>query len=589
MSKIKILSKLLTDKIAAGEVVERPAAVVKELLENAIDAGSTAVEVIVGDSGCKLIKVIDNGGGMTRDDLEIAPQRHATSKISKAEDLESINTLGFRGEALSSIAAVSLFSITSMSSSESTGWTLEIEGGVVKGIRQTARTVGTTVEVRNLFFNTPARLKFLKSKATEMFHIIRTVTELALAHPRVSFKLIKNKEEIINLDENTSIEDRIKMLLNAKAAKHLLKIKFNIAPVKIEGFISKAGVGQATRRNQYIFVNQRPVLDKTISHAIMQGYHTLLSEKQFPVVVLFIQTPPSSIDVNVHPTKREIRFKEANVLHDVIVSVIKEALRNKGDLPRLHDGAQQQKNNDYVSDNTYHVPQQKRDISPQPYAGKELDQELFSSSLQESSPAVPWQSSFKATAENQFGYLQVKNTYIISQDKEGIVIIDQHAAHERILFDGLLAQFKEKRVEKQRLLLPATIHLSKAHNVLMQENCTVFKDLGFDVEEFGEQTFAVQAYPAILGKVNPEAVLESIIAEIADIDLSSDMEKRITQFLASAACHSAIRANEKLSPEQIKALLERLWQTDVPYTCPHGRPTIIKLKWDEIEKRFKRR
>ncbi|MFH2137524.1 MAG: DNA mismatch repair endonuclease MutL [Candidatus Omnitrophota bacterium] len=563
MAKIKILPKLLADKIAAGEVVERPASVVKELMENALDAGSTAIEVVIEDAGCKLIRVIDNGEGMAEDDLKLAAQRHATSKISKDDDLNNINTLGFRGEALSSIAAVSFLTITSAIRTEGTAWMIEAEGGNIKNLRQTARTPGTTVEMRNLFYNTPARLKFLKSRSTEMYHITRTVTELALANPGTAFRLVNNNEEIINIDNSSGLSDRINILLGEEFSGRIIPINFHTAPLKVKGFISRAGTGCSTRKNQHIFVNKRPVIDKTISHAIISGYHTFLGEKQFPLIVLFLETPPASIDVNVHPSKREIRFRETSLLHDILVKLIKDALTQKENLPELKPvlGAMRIRS------------------AEQPYAQQIFEKEFFSSPVKDMGIDLSAQT---------VDYLHVKNTYIVSQDKDGLIIIDQHAAHERILFDELLAQFKAKRIEKQKLLLPVILHLNKAQAFLVEDCKGVFRGLGFDIEDFGGQSFTVQAYPAVLGDVNIAAVFEKTLAEIAELDLSADTEQRMTQILAPVACHAAVRAHDKLSPELINALFDQLSKTASPYTCPHGRPTMITIKWAELEKRFKR-
>ncbi len=584
MNEIKILPKDLADKIAAGEVVERPASVVKELVENSLDAASTSIEVIISDAGCKMIKVIDNGRGMHADDLKLAPQRHATSKITSAADLSDIDTLGFRGEALASISAVTLLTITSCGQSETTAWTLKIEGGVFKDMIQTARTAGTTVEVRNLFFNTPARLKFLKSKATEMFHIIKIITELSLSYSQVSFKLINNDEEIINLDRSRNRLDRIKVLLGEEIAEQLIPISFEIAPLKINGFISKAGFGQTNRKNQYIFVNQRPVIDKTIFHAITQGYHTFLLEKQFPPVLIFIETPPELIDVNVHPTKREIRFREGNVLHDILVKLMKDTLTAKEGLPKLafaQDVEHPPRRSDYMPKTT--------ESFSRSYAPELIDKELSGVSVKDDKLPSLWEEESKFKGKLLGNYLQLKNTYIVVPEKDGMIIVDQHAAHERVLFDELLASFKKKAVEKQKLLLPVTLNFNKAQMLLMRENISLFQELGFDIEEFGEQTFAVHSYPAVLDKVNISTMFENMIAEIAELSLSVDIEKRVVQLLAPIACHAAVRANEKLSAEQITSLLKRLWKTNAPYTCPHGRPTLIKISEAELEKRFKRK
>ncbi|RKY37429.1 MAG: DNA mismatch repair endonuclease MutL [Candidatus Omnitrophota bacterium] len=589
MNKIKILPKNLADKIAAGEVVERPASVVKELVENSIDAGASEIDIYILDTGKKMIKIIDNGSGMPLDDLKIACQRHSTSKIETALDLEKINTLGFRGEALSSIAAVSFLSITSSTVHSSLAWTIKVEGGLEQGIYQTARSKGTTIEVRNLFFNTPARLKFLKTKATEMFHLIRVVTELSLAYPEIGFKLINNDTEIINLLAQGSLLDRIRALLGEELAEQLVPVSFAVSPLEIRGFISRPGFNHTNRKNQFIFVNNRSITDKTISHAIIQAYQTFKMEKQFPSLIIFIHTLPELIDVNVHPGKREIRFQDSAVLHDLLVKVIRDALTDKNRLPEFAGAGNynypqsadmnQENTIKEHNENNYSL---KRDYRPAVnYAPQSVDKELFHAARKD---------TFALNElEPLRDCLQVKSTYIIFEDKDGLEIVDQHAAHERILFDQLLKQFQSKRVETQKLLLPVTLNFSKAQMVLFNEYAGMLRDLGFEVDEFGDKTVAVYAYPAILGEINIGDVFTNIIAELIDGQETADLNKEVSKLLAPIACHSAVRANQKLNTAQINALLDQLWNTDAPYTCPHGRPTVTKIGWKELEKMFKRR
>ncbi len=584
MNRIKILPKLLADKIAAGEVVERPASVVKELLENALDAKSANIEVAIEDAGRALIRVIDDGHGMNADDLKLATLRHATSKIEETSDLMNITTLGFRGEALSSISAVSFMKIFSRTQSQDSAHSIAVEAGIIKSVKESARGVGTTVEVKNLFFNTPARLKFLKSKATETAHIIRNMNETALAHPHVALKLLSNKEEIINCDAHGNLLQRIEVLFGTDFAKVLVPISFDIAPLKIRGFISKPGYGKGNRKWQYVFVNKRPVTDKIISHAISQGYHTCLMEKQFPCVFIFIETPPELVDVNVHPSKREVRFREAAVIHDVLVKLIKDALTDKSNLPKIDEtpGAVEQHSYkaDSFSASAGRISCENNTAGTKElFAGSLAEPDVFSSQA-EQLPA----HSFVCTK-----YLQIDNTYIAAQDENGMIIIDAHAAHERILFDELNAQFKNKKVEKQKLLFPLTVHFSKDEFLQVLEIKSVFDALGFEIEDFGEQTMALYAYPALLGKVDIAGEFKNIIADILELDVEINIEKSITPILSTIACHCAVRANQALSQEQIASLVGDLWRTSSPYTCPHGRPTIISLTRDELQKRFKRK
>lgn len=565
MRKIKILSKQLADKIAAGEVVERPASVVKELLENALDAQSTQIEVIIEDAGLKLIKVIDNGQGIDAEDLEQACLRHATSKLDQDSDLTNILTLGFRGEALASIAAVSRLTICSAVQGSREAMQLYSEGGQTQNVIKTARTQGTTVEVRNLFYNTPARLKFLKSKATEMANITRIITELALAYPEISFKLIHNQNQLINCSSHASVLQRIEVLLGKEFSNQLVPISLNITPLKISGYVGKPGCGYSSRKHQYLFVNNRSVTDKIMSHAIIQGYHTFLSERKFPLALIYIQTAAHLVDVNVHPSKREIRFQQSAIVHDLLAKAVKDALSDRQSLPRLNS------------------------LEQGAYADcRQPEEKLFS--IAENKQSLFSQEQDQSYGNKQINdYLQVELTYIVTQDDNGLVVIDQHAAHERIVFDQLLKQFKEKRVEKQKLLLPITVHLSVQEFVLFNEYKDAFNQLGFEIEDFGENTFAVYAYPAILGQIDIKTELQAIAAEVAEFDISPDMDKKISQLLAPIACHSVVQAKQALSREKMHALASKLWQTDAPHTCPHGRPTMIKISWSELEKKFQRK
>lgn len=410
------------------------------------------------------------------------------------------------------------------------------------------------------------------------------MNEIALAHPGVALKLLSNKEEIINCEAHADLLQRIEILFGSELAKVLIPISFDIAPLKIRGFISRPGFGKANRQGQYIFVNKRPVADKIITHAVSQGYYTCLMEKQFPCVFIFIETLPELVDVNVHPSKREVRFREASVIHDVLMKLIKDALTDKSNLPGINKAPAAIERYSWKDD--FSKDDVKR-ISCENNA--EGVREFFAAS-----------SEFNADLQAEQGlprsflrakYLQIDNTYIAVQDKNGMIIIDAHAAHERILFDQLKAQFNNKKVEKQKLLFPLTLHFNKDEFMKVLEIKSVFDALGFEIEDFGDSTMALYAYPAVLGKVDIAREFKNMIADILelDIDININMEKSITPILSTIACHCAIRAGQALTDETIAVLINDLWRTSSPYTCPHGRPTIISLTRDELEKRFKRK
>jgi DNA mismatch repair protein MutL len=586
MGGINVLPREITDKIAAGEVVERPASVVKELLENSLDAGAEAVRVEVKNAGRTLIRVTDDGEGMSGDDLELACRRHATSKIKSAEDLCGINTLGFRGEALSSIAAVSALTITSRNRTDESGRTIKVEGGIAGGSGKTARAGGTTVEVGNLFFNTPARLKFLKSNSTEMYHIVRTVTALALAHPSAAFELRHNGREIFNLSPHGDLRERAGLLLRPGIEEELIPVSGERALLKIGGLVARPGPAGPGRGEQFFFVNARPVSARTVAHAVAQAYRTFLPEKVFPPAVIFIETPARNVDVNVHPTKREVKFRHPGAVHEAVVETIREALTRREYLPGAAGGVSPA--------GTFGVREGGAEL-PFPKAAAGADRDIAARVIPELFPGgegvsrLPEYSFPEGKAAAREDYFQVKNTYLVSPDEEGIVVIDQHAAHERIIFDELFFQFRKSAVEKQKLLVPLTVNLSRAEAVLMEERKNEFAGLGFDIAEFGPNTFVVNSYPAALGKVDPVNVIRSALGEIAETEIGADAEKRIVQLLAPVACHSAVRAGNRLAGEEISTLVGRLRETSAPHTCPHGRPTVIRITWKELEKRFGRK
>ena len=574
MSKINILSQELSEKIAAGEVIERPASLVKELVENAVDAGSKNIEIIIQDAGKKLIKVIDDGEGMAKEDLAKACLRHATSKISQDADLYNIRTLGFRGEALASISVASRLKITSAAAASDAAWMIEFDFGRQKKLEQSARTKGTTVEASNLFANIPARLKFLKSNAAETSQIINIVTQLALVSEDISFKLKSDGEEILFLPAQAGFFGRITVLCGREIADNLIPISWNIAPLRIRGFISRPGFSQGSKKNQHFFVNQRPVSDRTMAHALSQGYQTYLGEKKFPVGFIFLELPPDQVDVNVHPAKREIKFQDSRIVHDVLAKTIAEALRDKTILPSQPKIESGYRPSLEVQEN---IPGQNYVSSSQ-----EPIKDFF--------PQSTFPENFPPPARAQEpAYLQVKDTYIIFPDEKGVLFIDQHAAHERVIYDALMAQYLKKKIEKQRLLLPITLNLSPDQRVLLGDIRRMLAEFGFEIEEFGGNSVALYAYPAMLEENMVRAEFETIISELTQSNISADAEKNSRQVLASIACHSAVRAHQKLSAGQIAALVADLWKTASPHTCPHGRPTYTLMSWDEIEKRFKRK
>ncbi|MCM8813339.1 MAG: DNA mismatch repair endonuclease MutL [Candidatus Omnitrophica bacterium] len=589
MGKIQVLPKVLADKIAAGEVVERPASVVKELVENALDAQSTSVAVQVQDAGRRQIVVIDDGEGMSADDLARACERHATSKIKTDEDLERIQTLGFRGEALASIAAVSRVRITSCRQGAGVGHTLSVAGGIAEPLREDSRTQGTTVCVENLFFNTPARLKFLKSSATELLQISRVVTELALAFPQTALQLTHGREQFFAVDRTQGLPERIRILLGEELWQQMMPLELDLPPLTIRGYISRPAAAATVRKNQYLFVNGRPVQDRLLMHAVLQGYHSMLMDNRYPGVILFIQTPPDAVDVNVHPTKREIRLREAAAVHDLLAKVVRETLAGTRPLsssaafsvsPALNLG-------EPAAPEYGRYP---RPATAGPVTKEAADSAAIAARVQAQGEQMLFRAMAAPSREQATGdpYLFVDDAYICMRDEQGLRIIDQHAAHERVLFDELSRQFQKRQVEKQRLLLPVTLQLNAAQQAVLVEHTEMLAACGFEIEPFGNQTVAIQTYPALFGAVDIAAVVLHFLDELGALALSAEVTERVRQILAPLACHAAVRARERLNAAQVQALLERLEKTDAPATCPHGRPTTLLISRQELSRRFKR-
>lgn len=583
-TKIKVLPEDIANKIAAGEVVQRPASVVKELVENSLDAKSTKIVVEVTNGGKSLIRVSDNGEGMSKEDAVLAFERFATSKIYTAKDLDAINTFGFRGEALPSIAAVSYIKLITRPKNSISGTLIKIDGGKIKDVSETAAAIGTVVEVQNLFFNTPARRKFLKSNITEAGHINAVVCQNALSHHNVAFRLTHNNQEVINVSATSDFKERILHFVGKELAEDILPIEFKSNLIEVSGFLAKPIHTRPDRSLQSIFVNQRYVVNKTVSHAIYQGYHTLLPKDRYPIVVIFIKIDPSKVDVNVHPTKREIRFHSENQIHDLIVEAIRTTLSQANLIPKITVSQQKP------------IPSyEKPIIKPTPLQQQEMPLPAYTPpSATTSQPIVPLITPpitplpVKLEPELQ-SIGQVFNSYIIAQSKEGMLIIDQHAAHERILYEKLMNESSDEfTLPAQILLIPITLETDYKETAILVQNLPTFNSLGFEIEEFGQNSFIIRAVPAVLEKGDVKELIFEIIYELQSIGRNKTPLEIREKMLISISCHSAIKAGDKLAQEEIESLISQLSQTQLPFTCPHGRPVIIKMGLNEIERRFMR-
>ncbi|MDO9464902.1 MAG: DNA mismatch repair endonuclease MutL [bacterium] len=565
LNLIKILPEHVSNKIAAGEIVLRPASAVKELIENSIDAGATRIVINIKAGGQKLIEVIDNGTGMVSDDAVLALERFSTSKISSVNDIFKINTLGFRGEALPSIASVSRLELITKSKDSPFGFLIKTVGGKIIKSHQTGRADGTTVRVEDLFFNTLPRRKFLKSEATETGHIVNVVTFEALARPDIYFRLVHDRRELINIGPSYDLLKRITSIFGEQVSNNLLPIEGGNDLLNIYGFISKPEETRANRNSQLIFINKRCAHNKSISHSIYEAYHTLVPRGRFPVVFIFVDTPPAAIDVNIHPTKDEVKFFKEKIVHELIEEAIKQALSTHDLSPGLFN-IQTSKASEKNQESEI-----KEAIGKYLYKQKTCEQEEFTS-LYEVLP----------------GSLQIFDTYIITQFEGNLVIIDQHAAHERIVYEKLTKDLSLSRVESQGLLIALTLNLNYRQAVVFEKYLDYFKSLGFQIEPFGKNTFSIRSIPAILKNANITQVISDVLDELIESEKVKKIGDLTEEIIKLIACHSAIRAGAKLKEEEIKSLLRQLSSSENKYTCPHGRPTMIKLSKYELEKKFKR-
>jgi DNA mismatch repair protein MutL len=571
MNKIWVLPESLRNKIAAGEVVERPASILKELVENAIDAGSTRIRVDVEQGGRRLIRVTDNGYGMTRQDALLALERHATSKLLKEIDLEQIQTYGFRGEALPSIASVARVRLVTALSTPSSAVDIHIDGGTIKQVNETAAPPGTVVEVRDLFYNTPARQKFMKSPATELSHIVHAFQRLVLPHPEVHFDLAHNGQNVLATSSVRTLRERVLQVMGQNWLDRLLEVSSQSDQMKLTGFISNPPFSFASRDHQEFFVNFRAVRSPLLAHALMEAYDTSMMTGRYPVGILFLEVPYDKVDVNVHPAKREIRFHKQQEIHDMVYQSIRQILREsvRHETQTLSGAHRYNSYRESVNEHVG-VPVQETIESYRTYGTSD-------STVRE-----------ETLAPSILPLGQIDQTYIVAQVEGELHIVDQHAGHERLLFDRLMAQFNAGRLEQQPLLFSETMTLSPALSSRIREILPLLSDVGMEVEEFGQQTFVIRSTPALLGTINGQQLLLDLLD---DLNIEKDSMARNSAFqhiMASLACYGAVKAHQKLGVDQMKELLYDL-QTAVAPTCPHGRPIRVTYTPSDLEKLFLRK
>ena len=571
---IQILSEEVASQIAAGEVVERPSSVVKELIENALDAGADQITILVREAGKRLIEVVDNGAGIPAEELTLAVHRHATSKLRDAADLFRVSTLGFRGEALASIGSVSHLSLISRVQREDLGASIKVERGEIKPSTQLGIPPGTTVRVEHLFCNVPARLKFLKTDRTEKRHINDIVSRYGLANPRVRLKLYQDDELVFQTSGSGDLREVITAVYGVGTARQMIEVLSEDDLLAVNGFISPPGLTRSNRREILFFVNQRPVQDPALTKALTQAYHTLLMKGRYPISVLFLELPADKVDVNVHPTKAEVRFEDKGEIFRGVGRAVRRALLANTPVPgagnlggvRLWSGP---------------APDH-RDVQRQIDPAWEMAKDDGSFGALVESGQIS--AGMGTPILRLIG--QVAATYLIAEGPDGLYLIDQHAAHERILFEKFIST-KEKSVPSQVLLDSVVVELSPSSADLVNEHLELFGELGFDLEGFGPGAFVIRAVPALLQGTSPEGILRAAVEDLEEDE--TPLEKNIEQKIIARICKRAsVKAGQILSPEESKQLLLDLEACISPRTCPHGRPTMIHLSVDLLERKFGR-
>ena len=592
MGVINVLPLSVINKIAAGEVIERPASVVKELVENALDAEASLVSIEIEDGGKKLIRVTDDGFGMAPDDVALAFSSHATSKLKTGEDLFFITTLGFRGEALSSIGAVSHARIVSRLRGAVEGAEAEVSGGAPEPARARGAPEGTTVEVANLFFNVPARRKFLRSAGTEFAHIVELVSRVALAHPGVAFKLTHNGREALNLRAARDRRRRLADLYGKELGEALLAVDSGGGPLRVTGYVAPPTQCRSNTKMQLTYVNGRPVRDRRLGHAIASGYEGMLVRGRFPVVFLFVQVDPRQVDVNVHPTKIEVRFHQAQIAYKTVLNAVREALRGADLAPVLgapEASAPARAPGAAVSG----APRRTEPSGLRTPFDRPLRAGAAAAPPGVGSGAAGSRAAVSAPAPAASGpaepiCFQVQNAYIVEERPDGLAIIDQHALHERVIFQEIQERLARSPLESQRLLIPPVVEVSKAEAARLLAEREALAELGIELAAFGPDTVAINSLPVVLGGCGPEAVLHDVLAELSSGEAGATVAARKLGMAKLIACKAAVKAGDALTVSEMRSLLKKASRLPESDTCPHGRPACIFFPYAELERQFKR-
>lgn len=610
-SRIKILSDNLASKIAAGEVVQRPESVVKELLENAVDANATSIELIVKQAGKSLIQVCDNGTGMTEEEVVLSIHKHATSKISSMEDLESIKTLGFRGEALSSIASVCQLEIKTETRESEIGTLLKVESENEITTEKISTQKGTCVSVKNIFYNIPARRKFLKSDSTELKHIIDTFNRIALAHPEISFKFY-NSDNLVFDYKNGSLEERIEQIFADNMMDALIPVTQETDYLSLKGYIGKPSIFKKSRGEQFLFLNKRFVINKNINHAVFTAFENILEKGDYPFFILFVTLDPKKVDVNIHPSKLEVKFDDEKDIYNFVLSVVRKSIGSNDLVPTMSfENSTQQ--TEKLSFNAFTNIKQ-NDFTDRPdFSSRErrertavTDEDIdlvFSSLTKNILPSSDSNSgSDYESAENKFDkqvehsasteietsfLIQLHNKYILSQIKSGLMIIDQHVAHERVLYEKVLSRLEANMPFIQQLLFPLKIQFDVASNEILKELDPFITKLGFKLKYLPKSYVMIEGVPDDIKNGSEEKILREFVSEYVNNQTEKQLEEK-DNIAKSYSCKAAIKAGDKLSEKEMRLLIDQLFATSMPYVCPHGRPIVIKISLEEFDRRFGR-
>jgi DNA mismatch repair protein MutL len=612
MAKIRILPDALASQVAAGEVVERPAALVRELVENSLDAGARHIEVHAQRGGTALIRIVDDGSGMDREDAMLCLERHATSKIRTKEDLGAICTFGFRGEALPSIASVSRFRLATREKDALVGTEIEVNGGKLTAVRDHGGAAGTVIEARSLFFNVPARRKFLRAENTEFSHVEQQLRLHAIANPQVAFTLTHNGELVLHLPATRDMLERIRGLVGEELAIRLLKIEeTTLHGVTVSGYIGGPGMSRSNRQMQTTYLNGRPIESASISYGLREGYHTALMKGQYPVTFLFIQMDPTAFDVNVHPAKKEVRFHDGNSVRDTIARSVSRTLENAS---KLHTGhAPTARTLPAASPPAPVISVSRQEelempVTPSSAPLRQMPVVSVSRPVLELSPPRPIEpvstpevmrpkpvenpktASSDVPSPNDFRIIGVlQRLYVLMESKEGLVLMDQHAAHERVNFEKFRRALESGGVPCQRLLMPITLQTTPRDADVLKQNQASLTRLGIEIELFGPNIFKVEALPSFLKTDDPAAWLDQVIEELSSLTAKASSLRLSEDAIATTACRASVKSNDVLSIPELQALLKDLFACEMPYCCPHGRPTLVQISTAELERKFGRR